>query len=53
MTTRAQRYDAVVTRREQLSPHLVRLSLSVPGLESTGILDVWVGLVAPGQFQVR
>ena len=53
MTTRAQRYDAVVTRREQLSPHLVRLTLSVPGLESTGILDEWVGLVAPGQFQVR
>jgi NADPH-dependent ferric siderophore reductase len=53
MTTRAQRYDAVVTRREQLSRHLVRLSLSVPGLESTGTLDEWVGLVAPGQFQVR
>lgn len=53
MTTRAQRYDAVVTRREQVSPHLVRLTLSVPGFESTGVLDEWVGLVVPGQFQVR
>jgi NADPH-dependent ferric siderophore reductase len=31
----------------------VRLGLSVPGLASTGIPDEWVGLVAPGQFQVR
>jgi NADPH-dependent ferric siderophore reductase len=53
MTTRAQRYDAVVTRREQVSPHLVRLTLSAPGFVSTGILDEWVGLVVPGQFQVR
>jgi NADPH-dependent ferric siderophore reductase len=53
MTTRAQRYDAVVTGRDPVSPHLVRLTLSVPGLESTGILDEWVGLVVPGQFQVR
>jgi NADPH-dependent ferric siderophore reductase len=53
MTTRARRYDAVVTRRDQVSPHLVRLTLSVPGFESTGILDEWVGLVVPGQFQVR
>jgi NADPH-dependent ferric siderophore reductase len=53
MTTRAQRYDAVVTRREQVSPHLVRLTLSVPGFASTGIPDEWVGLVVPGQFQVR
>ena len=53
MTTRAQRYGAVVTRRDQVSPHLVRLTLSVPGFESTGILDEWVGLVVPGQFQVR
>jgi NADPH-dependent ferric siderophore reductase len=53
MTSRAQRYDAVVTRREQLSPHLVRLTLSAPGLTSTGIPDEWIGLVAPGQFQVR
>jgi NADPH-dependent ferric siderophore reductase len=53
MTTRAQRYDAVVTQRAQVSPHLVRLTLSVPGLVSTGIHDEWVGLVVPGQFQVR
>jgi NADPH-dependent ferric siderophore reductase len=53
MTSRAQRYDAVVTRREQLSPHLVRLSLSVAGLTSTGVPDEWIGLVVPGQFQVR
>jgi NADPH-dependent ferric siderophore reductase len=53
MTTRAQRYDALVTRRDQVSPHLVRLTLTVPGFESTGILDEWVGLVVPGQFQVR
>jgi NADPH-dependent ferric siderophore reductase len=53
MTTRAQRYDAVVRRREQLTPHLVRLTLTVPGFESTGVLDEWVGLVVPGQFQVR
>jgi NADPH-dependent ferric siderophore reductase len=53
MTTRAQRYDAVVRTRETVSPHLLRLTLSVPGFESTGVPDEWVGLVAPGQFQVR
>jgi NADPH-dependent ferric siderophore reductase len=53
MSTRAQRYDATVLSRVPISPHLVRLTLSVPGLESTGIPDEWVGLVAPGQFQVR
>ena len=53
MTTRAQRYDAVVTRRDQVSPHLVRLTLSVPGFVSTGIPDEWVGLIVPGQFQSR
>jgi NADPH-dependent ferric siderophore reductase len=53
MTSRAERYDAVVSRREQLSPHLVRLTLACPGLSSTGIPDEWVGLVVPGQFQVR
>lgn len=53
MTTRAQRFDAVVTGRDQVSPHLVRLTLSVPGLTSTGIPDEWVGLVVPGQFQSR
>jgi NADPH-dependent ferric siderophore reductase len=45
-----------VLRREQLSPHLVRLTLGGPGLASftsTGIPDEWVGLVVPGQFQSR
>ena len=53
MSTRAQRYDATVLARAPISPHLVRLTLSVPGLQSTGIPDEWVGLVVPGQFQVR
>src|SRR3954447_21023322 len=53
MTTKAQRYDAVVRARERVSPHLLRLTLSVPGFESTGVPDEWVGLVVPGQFQVR
>ena len=56
MSTRAQQYDAEVLRREQLSPHLVRLVLGGPGLASftsTGIPDEWVGLVVPGQFQSR
>jgi NADPH-dependent ferric siderophore reductase len=53
MSTKALRHDAVVLSRAWISAHLVRLTLSVPGLESTGIPDEWVGLVAPGQFQVR
>ncbi|MGY2702853.1 siderophore-interacting protein [Nocardioides sp. HB32] len=56
MSTRAQQYAAEVLRREQLSPHLVRLVLGGAGLasfESTGIPDEWVGLVVPGQFQSR
>jgi NADPH-dependent ferric siderophore reductase len=53
MTTRAQRYDAVVRSRATVSPHLLRLTLSVPGFASTGVPDEWVGLVVPGQFQVR
>jgi NADPH-dependent ferric siderophore reductase len=53
MTTRAQQYDAVVRTRETVSPHLLRLTLSVPGFVSTGVPDEWVGLVVPGQFQVR
>nr|WP_281380917.1 siderophore-interacting protein [Nocardioides panaciterrulae] len=43
-------------RREQLTPHLVRLTLGGPGLAgfvSTGIPDEWVGLVVPDQFQSR
>lgn len=56
MSTRAQRYDAQVLRREQLAEHLVRLTLGGPGLrdfESTGVPDEWVGLIVPGQFQSR
>jgi NADPH-dependent ferric siderophore reductase len=53
VSTRAQQYDAVVLRREQLSPHLVRLGLELVGFESTGVPDEWVGLVVPGQFQSR
>ncbi|WP_183092711.1 siderophore-interacting protein [Nocardioides stalactiti] len=56
MSTRAEQYVAEVLRREQLSPHLVRLTLGGPGLAgftSTGIADEWVGLVVPGQFQSR
>lgn len=56
VSTRALQYDAQVLRREQLSPHLVRLVLGGPGLAtfaSTGVPDEWVGLVVPGQFQSR
>jgi NADPH-dependent ferric siderophore reductase len=53
VSTRAQQFDAVVRRREQLSPHLVRLTLELDGFVSTGVADEWVGLVVPGQFQVR
>ena len=53
MTARAQHHSAVVRRREELSPHLVRLVLDAPTLVSTGIPDEWVGLVVPGQFQSR
>jgi NADPH-dependent ferric siderophore reductase len=56
VSTRARQYDAQVLRREELSPHLVRLTLGGPGLTgfaSTGIPDEWVGLVVPGQFQSR
>lgn len=56
MSTRARQYAAEVLKREQLSPHLVRLTLGGPGLgefETTGIPDEWVGLIVPGQFQSR
>ncbi len=56
MSTRARQYAADVLGREQLSPHLVRLTLGGPGLagfSSTDIPDEWVGLVIPGQFQSR
>ena len=53
MSVRAEQYQARVISREQLSPHLVRVVLDVPGFVSTGIPDEWVGLVVPGQFQSR
>ncbi|QWF20690.1 siderophore-interacting protein [Nocardioides sp. LMS-CY] len=56
MSTRAQQYVAQVLRREQLSDHLVRLTLGGAGLAgftSTGIPDEWVGLIVPEQFQSR
>jgi NADPH-dependent ferric siderophore reductase len=54
VSTRASQYTARVERRDELSPHLVRLTLAVDGdFASTGIPDEWVGLVVPGQFQSR
>jgi NADPH-dependent ferric siderophore reductase len=54
VSTRASTYSARVESREELSPHLVRLTLDVdPAFTSTGIPDEWVGLVVPGQFQSR
>jgi NADPH-dependent ferric siderophore reductase len=54
VSTRASQYAARVERRDELSPHLVRLTLAVdPAFESTGVPDEWVGLVVPGQFQSR
>src|SRR4051812_6085267 len=54
MSSRTSQYAARVERRDELSRHLVRLTLAVdPALESTGIPDEWVGLVVPGQFQSR
>jgi len=54
VSTRASQYAARVERRDELSPHLVRLTLAVDeGFEFTGVPDEWVGLVVPGQFQSR
>jgi NADPH-dependent ferric siderophore reductase len=54
VSTRASQYAARVERRDELSPHLVRLTLAVDAsFTSTGIADEWVGLVVPGQFQSR
>jgi NADPH-dependent ferric siderophore reductase len=56
VSTRAQQYVADVLSREQITPHLLRLTLGGPGLAeftSTGAPDEWVGLVVPGQFQSR
>ncbi|HWI44031.1 MAG TPA: siderophore-interacting protein [Nocardioides sp.] len=56
MSTRAEHYTADVLAREQLTPHLVRLTLGGEGLAefaSTDVPDEWVGLVVPDQFQSR
>jgi NADPH-dependent ferric siderophore reductase len=54
VSTRARQYAATVTGREQLSAHLVRLTLTgLDGFGSTGVPDEWVGLVVPGQYQSR
>jgi NADPH-dependent ferric siderophore reductase len=56
VSTRARQHAAEVRGREQLSEHLVRLTLGGPGLAgfvSTGVPDEWVGLIVPGQFQSR
>jgi NADPH-dependent ferric siderophore reductase len=56
VSTRAERYLAQVHTRQQLSDHLVRLTLGGEGVgwfPSTGLPDEWVGLIVPGQFQSR
>lgn len=54
MSTRARQFDARVARSDRLSEHLVRLTLALEeDFVSTGQPDEWVGLVVPGQFQVR
>ncbi len=56
MSTPAQQYAVEVVALEQISEHLVRLTLGGTGLaefRSTGVPDEWVGLVVPGQFQIR
>jgi NADPH-dependent ferric siderophore reductase len=54
VSTRASQFSARVESRDELSPHLVRLTLAAdPAFTSTGIPDEWVGLVMPGQFQSR
>ena len=56
MTARAASFTAEVVRREQLSPHLVRVVLAGPGLSgfaTTGVPDEWVALTVPGQYQTR
>jgi NADPH-dependent ferric siderophore reductase len=54
VSTRARQFDAQVLRSEELSEHLVRLTIGLDeDFASTGEPDEWVGLVVPGQFQVR
>ncbi|RLV49570.1 siderophore-interacting protein [Nocardioides mangrovicus] len=42
-----------VTSRRELTAHLVRLEVEVPGWHSSGVLDEWVALTVPGQYQTR
>jgi len=54
VSTRASQHTGTVRGREQLSDHLVRLTVDgLTDLVSTGIHDEWVGLVVPGQYQSR
>lgn len=56
MSVRAAQVTATVAERQQLSPHLLRLTLTDPDLGdlgTTGLPDEWVGLIVPGQFQSR
>ena len=54
MSTRSRQLEARVQRADELSPHLVRLTLDVDGdFVSSNVADEWVGLVVPGQYQVR
>lgn len=53
MSVRPGFKPAQVLRREQLSPHLVRIVLGLDDFVTTGIPDEWVALVVPGQFQSR
>ncbi len=56
MSTRAAQYPAEVLAKEQLSSHLIRLTLGGPGLAdfaSSGVPDEWISLTVPGQFQTR
>jgi len=56
VSTRAEQYAVRVCAREQISPHLIRLRLAGRAPDwfpSTGIPDEWVGLIVPGQYQVR
>lgn len=53
MSTRLRHFDASVVAREELSAHLVRLTLDVGDFPGSGVPDEWVGLIVPGQFQSR
>ncbi len=56
MSTRADQFVAEVSAREQISEHLIRLTISAETegwFPSCGVADEWVGLIVPGQFQSR